>query len=331
MNEFRTVVKLQESDIKISYDSTLLFIGSCFSENIGIRFKERRFSSDINPFGVLYNPESVRQGLDILMEKRLFSEEQLFDYGGLWHSFYHHSRFSGSDKKRVLDKINQNIIDGHLLLKRTEFLFITFGTAWVYQNTDDGRIVANCHKLPASRFKRFRLGVEDIVESYKELTERLKKFSPGIKIVFTVSPVRHLKDGAHGNQLSKSVLLLAVEELVNELKGDVRYFPAYELLMDDLRDYRFYADDMVHPGNAAVEYIWTNLSDVYFDKKAKAYVAEIEKIIRARNHRPFNKNSTEYGKFVENTLRRLDEIKRQFRGVDIEPDILYFKKMLNRI
>jgi hypothetical protein len=330
MNEFRTLVKLKESDVKISYDSTLLFMGSCFSENIGIRFKERRFSSDINPFGVLYNPESVRQGLDILMENRLFSEEQLFNYGGLWHSFYHHSRFSGPEKKSVLDNINQNITDGHLLLKRTEFLFITFGTAWVYQNTDDGKIVANCHKLPASRFKRFRLGVEDIVESYKELIERLKRFSPGIKIIFTVSPVRHLKDGAHGNQLSKAVLLLATEELVKEFKSEVLYFPAYELLMDDLRDYRFYADDMVHPGNVAVEYIWENLSDAWFDQKAKAYVAEISKIIRARKHRPFNENSTEYVKFVENTLKRLSEIKRQFRGVDIEPDILYFKKMLNR-
>lgn len=325
MSEFRTVINLQGSDIKISYDSTLLFIGSCFSDNIGNKFKERRFEAEINPFGVLYNPESVKQGLEILLEKSLFDESMLFEYNGLWNSFYHHGRFSGVDKKTVLKNINRNIIKGHELLKSAGVLFVTFGTSWVYRNIDDGMVVANCHKLPASRFKRSRLSVEDIVDGYDELIARLKEVNRDLKIIFTVSPVRHLKDGAHGNQLSKAVLLLAVDKLT-EKHENVFYFPSYELVMDDLRDYRFYADDMVHPSAQAVDYIWEKISDVYFDEKAKAFVKEMDKIIKAREHRPFNKNSKEYQTFVSRLLKRLDEMKKQFKRAGLEEDIEIFKR-----
>jgi hypothetical protein len=327
MSEFRTVINLQESDIKISYDSTLLFIGSCFSDNIGSKFKERRFEAGINPFGVLYNPESVKRGLEILLEKSIFDEDLLFEHRGLWNSFYHHGRFSGVDKKTVLKNINKNIIRGHELLKNAGFLFVTFGTSWVYRNVDDGMVVANCHKLPASRFNRFRLGVDDIVDGYDELIARMKEFNRDLKIIFTVSPVRHLKDGAHGNQLSKATLLLAVDKLT-EKHENVFYFPAYELVMDDLRDYRFYADDMVHPSAQAVDYIWENISDVYFDKKAKVFVKEMDKIIKAREHRPFNEKSKEYQMFVSGLLRRLDEIKNQFTLAGLEEDIEIFKRKL---
>jgi len=330
MSEFRTVVKLRESDIKISYDSTLLFLGSCFSENIGDRFKDRHFSIEVNPFGVLYNPDSVKQGLEILLKKRLFDESVLFGYQGRWHSFFHHSRFSMPDKSSALEQINRNIIKGHETLKRADFLFITFGTAWVYENVDDGNIVANCHKLPASHFRRYRLEVEDIVKSYSELIDELKALNPDINIIFTVSPVRHLKDGAHGNQLSKSVLLLAVEELVRE-NENVDYFSAYELVMDDLRDYRFYAEDMVHPGKLAVDYIWDRLSEVYFDSKAKSFVKEIEKILKARAHRPFNKNGPEYNKFAGGVLERLEKLEKQFPGVDVEELTDFFRNEVNGI
>jgi len=213
------------------------------------------------------------------------------------------------------------------LLKNAGFLFVTFGTSWVYRNVDDGMVVANCHKLPASRFNRFRLGVDDIVDGYDELIARMKEFNRDLKIIFTVSPVRHLKDGAHGNQLSKATLLLAVDKLT-EKHENVFYFPAYELVMDDLRDYRFYADDMVHPSAQAVDYIWENISDVYFDKKAKVFVKEMDKIIKAREHRPFNEKSKEYQMFVSGLLRRLDEIKNQFTLAGLEEDIEIFKRKL---
>ena len=328
MNEFRTVIKLQNSDEKISYDSVLLFMGSCFSENIGDKFIERRFNAVVNPFGILYNPVSVKQSMEILMEKRLFQKNDLFRYEGLWHSFYHHSRFSSLERTTVLKTINENIEKGHDVLKKADFLFITFGTSWVYENIEDGTVVANCHKLPASRFRRYRLGIGEIVESYSGLIDSLREFNPGLKIIFTVSPVRHWKDGAHGNQLSKSVLLLAVDELVQKFEY-VDYFPAYELVMDDLRDYRFYAEDMLHPGSVAVDYIWNRLLDVYFDDNAKLFVKETEKIIKAREHRPFNEKGEEYRAFLSNMIKKLDELSGRFPKADLKEDKEYFKHKLN--
>ena len=330
MNEFRTVIKLKDSYEKVSYDSVLLFAGSCFSENIGNKFIERQFSAAVNPFGILYNPVSVKQGLEILLEKRLFQKDDLFRHEGRWHSFYHHSRFSSPEKTEALKTINENIDKGHDVLKKADFLFITFGTAWVYENVEDGTIVANCHKLPASRFRRYRLGVGEIVKSYSGLVDRLREFNPGLKIIFTVSPVRHWKDGAHGNQLSKSVLLLAVDELVRKFYH-VDYFEAYELVVDDLRDYRFYAEDMLHPGSVAVDYIWDRLSDMYFDDDAKSFVKEIEKIIKAKEHRPFNEKGEEYRAFLSNMAKKLDVLSERFPAADLKKDKEYFKHKLDMI
>ncbi len=302
--------------MKISYNSVLLFMGSCFSENIGEKFTERRFNAMINPFGVLYNPVSVKQSIEILLNRSLFDGDMLFKHEGLWHSFYHHSRFSSPDKDEVVETINKSIVEGHEKLKIADFLFITFGSAWIFQDVEDERIVANCHKLPASRFRRFRLNVDEIVESYSQLMVALKEFNPDLNIVLTVSPVRHWKDGAHGNQLSKSVLLLAIDELVSRF-SKVGYFPSYELVMDDLRDYRFYAEDMLHPGSLAVDYIWDRLSDMYFDAKAGEYVREMEKVIRAVSHKPFNRKGDEYRKFAKRESERLKEMIKRFPGVDL--------------
>ncbi len=323
MSEFRTVIKLGGSDVKISYNSVLLFMGSCFSESIGEKFTERRFNAMVNPFGILYNPVSVKQSIEILLKKVLFDDDMLFENEGLWHSFYHHSRFSSPDKKRVVENINKSIIEGHEILKKADFLFITFGTAWVYENLTDGKIVANCHKLPASKFRRFRLKVDDIVEGYTRLLESLGKFNPNLNIVFTVSPVRHWKDGAHGNQLSKSVLLLAIDELANRY-SNVSYFPSYELVMDDLRDYRFYAEDMLHPGSLAVDYIWNRLSETFFDAKAKEFVKEIEKVMKAVKHRPFNSGGEEFRRFVKRETERLKSMETQYPGVDMTEYLEYF-------
>ena len=326
MNEFRTVVSIPESGNKISYDSGLLFMGSCFSENIGERFVRRSFKTLVNPFGILYNPFSVRQGLDILLERRLFAEEQLFEFNGLWHSFFHHSRFSSVSRKQAVENINKNIIAGHEYLKQADFLFMTFGTAWVYEHIESKKIVANCHKLPSAMFKRFRLGVTDVVSSFNEIINRLKTFNPGLRIIFTVSPVRHWKDGAHGNQLSKSVLHLAIDVLTG-IFGNVEYFPAYELVIDDLRDYRFYDEDMLHPGNQAVKYIWERLGETYFDQKAGSFAREMTKVINARNHRPFNRDSDEYRKFAYAEIKRLEKIKEQYPNADIRDHFNFFKKI----
>jgi len=326
MNEFRTVVKLRSTKV-ISYDSVLLFMGSCFAESIGDKFVNRRFNAIVNPFGVLYNPVSVKQGLEILLEKRLFDENDLFEHESRWHSFYHHSRYSSADKDFALEKINADVKKGHETLRNADFLFVTFGTSWVYENIENGNIVANCHKLPASRFIRYRLEVNDITGIYSGLISKMRELNPDLKIIFTVSPVRHWKDGAHGNQLSKSVLLLAIDELERKFEN-VGYFPAYELVMDDLRDYRFYAEDMIHPSSVAVDYIWGRLSDTYFDDKARLFVKEMERVMKAREHRPFNDKGEEYRAFLENNLKKLESLSVRFPGIDIQEDKEYIKQIL---
>ncbi len=328
MSEFRTVVTIPKATGKISYNSSILFFGSCFSENIGDRFVERRFNATINPFGILYNPASVKQSLNILMDNRMFDDSMLFENKGLWHSFYHHSRFSSDDKQEVSGKINEQIASGHKRLTKAGYLFITFGTSWVYEHIKDRSVVANCHKLPSANFNRYRLTVEEIVNSYDELIVRLKEFNPGLKIVFTVSPVRHWKDGAHGNQLSKSVLFLAIDSLVKRFEN-VEYFPAYELVIDDLRDYRFYDEDMLHPNKQAVDYIWKKLSETYFDDSASDYVKAIEKVLRARSHRPFNPSMEEYRKFAQTEMDKLKEIMMRYPDVELKDDLDFFKNIVS--
>jgi len=323
MSEFRTVVQIPTTPDKISYNSSLLFFGSCFSENIGERFVERRFNATVNPFGILYNPASVKQGLDVLIDNRQFDETMLFEHRGLWSSFYHHSRFSSPDKQVVLKSINEQIIEGYDKLANADYLFITFGTSWVYEHIEEKAVVANCHKLPAATFNRYRLTVEEIVNSYNELIEKLREFNPELKIVFTVSPVRHWKDGAHGNQLSKSVLLLAIDSLVRRF-DNVNYFPAYELVIDDLRDYRFYNEDMLHPNKQAVGYIWQKLKDIYFDGTAKDFEKDIGKVIRARSHRPFNPDTEEYRAFVRAEIVKVKKMMNEFPEVNLEKDLRFF-------
>ncbi len=328
MSEFRTVVQIPATTDKISYNSSLLFFGSCFSENIGERFVERRFNAAVNPFGILYNPASVKQGLDILMDNRQFDETMLFEYRGLWNSFYHHSRFSSPDRQEVLRSINEQIVGGGDKLANADYLFVTFGTSWVYEHIEEKVVVANCHKLSAATFNRYRLAVDEIVSSYDELIAKLKEFNPELKIVFTVSPVRHWKDGAHGNQLSKSVLLLAIDLLVSRFEN-VNYFPAYELVIDDLRDYRFYDEDMLHPNKQAVDYIWQKIQETSFDESAKDFVKTIEKVVRARSHRPFNPDTEEYRTFVHAEVARIKKMMNEFPEVNFENDLSFFNSIIS--
>jgi len=327
MSEFRTVIQIPATPDKISYNSSLLFFGSCFSENIGERFVERRFNASVNPFGILYNPASVKQGLDILIDKKLFNETMLFEHRGLWHSFYHHSRFSSVNRQEVLYNINEQIIEGYDKLANADYIFITFGTSWVYEHKEEKRVVANCHKLPSATFNRYRLTVEDIVSNYEELIKRLREFNSTLKIIFTVSPVRHWKDGAHGNQLSKSVLLLAIDSLVSRF-DNVSYFPAYELIVDDLRDYRFYGEDMLHPNRQAVDYIWDKLKQSCFDRSADDFVKSVEKVMSAKNHKPFNPDTKEYKEFVRAELVKLKAVMDRFPDVNLYDELSFFNNIV---
>ncbi|WP_029903567.1 GSCFA domain-containing protein [Prevotella sp. 10(H)] len=302
--DFRTRIEIPKSDLKISHRSRILMLGSCFIENIGKQLIRNKFNVNLNPFGVLYNPQSISQALRLLMEKKRFAEEDIFEYKGLYHSFYHHSTFSDTDKNRCLGKINSGLEKSSQDLYSADILFITFGTSYVFRSKEKDMVVGNCHKLPASDFDRYRLSVKDIVADWESLIKQLRQINPSLQIIFTVSPIRHMKDGAHENQLSKATLLLAIDELMK--KGDsLHYFPSYEIVLDELRDYRFYYDDMVHPNFTAIKYIWERFSNTYFEAETYPVVEEWNKIYLALNHRPFNTETDEYKHFLRQTLLKL--------------------------
>ena len=325
MKTYRTVIEPKESINKINFQTPVLFMGSCFTENIGLKMQNLKFPALVNPFGVLYNPVSVRQSIEILLDSRDFKETDLGYYDELWYSFYHDTEFSHPDKEVCLNNINLNLSKAREHFKNVKYLIVTFGTAWVYEHTGLSKIVSNCHKIPAKEFKRYKLGVEDIFVNWAKLINRIEDYNPDLKIIFTVSPVRHWKDGAVQNQLSKSTLILAIHQL-KKIFEQVEYFPSYEIMMDDLRDYRFYANDMLHPSNIAIDYIWENYTDTYFDKLTKEIIKEIEKILQAKEHRTFNPNTNKHKSFIKNNIEKINQLQKKYPFIDFKEDLDFFTK-----
>jgi hypothetical protein len=326
MDAFRTIVNPEKADYPISHSDAILMTGSCFAENIGNKLIQLKFKVDLNPFGVLYNPVSIHRSLLRILNKELIKEDDLFLYDGIWHSFFHHSRFSSEDKEKCLHLMNSRIESSSNYLKNVRFLFITFGTAWVYNNIANGQPVSNCHKLPARNFERRILKVDEIVQDYCSLIQSIRVFNPDLKIIFTISPVRHLKERAEGNQISKSVLRLGVSELCN--KGYGTYFPAYEIMLDDLRDYRFYDNDMVHPSQQAVDYIFEKFANAYFNDETKNLNKDIGEISDAFNHRPFNSFSAKFIEFAKANLEKIEKLEKENELLDFSEEKNYFSRFV---
>ncbi len=327
MENFRTEIKLKKSTDTISYKSKIALIGSCFTENIGKQLENWKFNIDINPFGIIYNPYSVYNSLEALIENKKFTKDDLNFSNGLWNSFYHHGKFSNQDENITLSDINSGIEKSNNFYKEADYLFITFGTAWIYRFKDTNQVVSNCHKIPAKEFNRELLTVSEIVDLYKGLITDISEFNPNLKIVFTVSPVRHWKDGAVQNQISKSTLILAINELTNHF-STVSYFPSYEIVMDDLRDYRFYNEDMLHPNSVAVKYIRDKFTDMYIEEATIKSIKEIEKIIRASEHRPFNPHTDEHQLFVKKQLELIKSLNITNSDIDFGNEIETFNNQL---
>ena len=318
MSEFRTKIEVKPSPFSISHKDKILLTGSCFSDNIGQKLKDLYFQVKTNPFGVVYNPLSVLNGLGILLDGIEFSEDELEFHNELWFSWDHHSSFSDPDKSKCLEKINSRIKSASKHLIKTDFLIITFGTSWVYRLKKNGAIVANCHKVPAKEFDRILLSAEDIVNSWSIFIQEILKKNSKLKIIFTVSPVRHWKEGAHGNQLSKSILLVAIDTICRKFPGETEYFPAYEILLDDLRDYRFYADDLLHPNKQAIEYIWKLFEDTYFGKETSEINNRLEKLIRSKSHRVYNENTEAFRKFREKLSEDARNLSKKYSFLDLK-------------
>jgi hypothetical protein len=325
--EFRTIVEPGKFDAAIDVGSKVMLMGSCFTDNIGARFVENRFKCMVNPFGVIYNPVSIERLLHRVIHHQYCLPEELVRQDGLWHHFDFHGKFSGTTKEAVCEKINKTIEQTIDFLEVADFLMLTFGTSFVYERNDTSEIVANCHKFPANHFSRYRLEPDEIISMYKELIVSLRVFNPDLKIIFSVSPVRHWKDGAHGNQVSKAVLFLTIDKLC-EWFEKTWYFPAYEIVMDDLRDYRFYDEKMLNPSVSAVNYIWMRFTEALFTPRAIKFLKRIEKVIRARNHRFMNPDPVVQNHFATKALEIIYDIENEFNEVDLTEDKRYFEELV---
>ncbi|MBN2669031.1 MAG: GSCFA domain-containing protein [Bacteroidales bacterium] len=314
---FRTEIKSKPSAFQIDYQSKILMIGSCFSDNIGNKLKSSNFDVLSNPFGVLYNPISVATALRNILNNKQYNKSDLFVDQGLHHSFDHHSMFSDLDETVTLYRIKEASSTASNHLKETQFLFLTFGTAFVYELKETRQIVSNCHKLPAKLFDHYLLKPEAIVEIYSSLINNLNQFLPNLQIILTVSPVRHWKDGAHENQISKSILHYSIHQL-EQIFENVSYFPSYELLMDDLRDYRFYEQDLIHPNNLAVDYIYEHFQSTYFNASTLKLEQDILKIKKALQHRPFNPESESHLKFLKQVDLQIQTLKNRFPNIHFD-------------
>ena len=318
--DFRTKTEITPLNPRLRHSDKILVMGSCFAEHIGERLERMKFRALVNPYGVLYNPLSIAAGLGRLIERRPFGMEELREFpDGGWNTWLHHSQYSKPDKLEALGNINARFAEAADRLAETDVLILTLGTAWVYRLAGTGEVVGNCHKVAERQFRRERLTVQEIVAVLSSVLDRAFGMNPKLRVVFTVSPVRHLKDGLHGNQLSKATLLLAVEELCRTMPERCHYFPAYEIVMDELRDYRFYADDMAHPSAQAISYVWECFVEHCIDDEAQLFMAQWEKIARAMEHRPFQPDSEQHRRFVEQTIAKVAALKERYPYIEGVP------------
>ncbi|UPT71540.1 MAG: GSCFA domain-containing protein [Flavobacterium sp. JAD_PAG50586_2] len=303
---FTTKIPIEKSKTPISYDSRIVSLGSCFAENMGEKFSFFKFQNFVNPFGIIFNPVSIEKLLLRIVRNQKFTEDDIFFHNDLWHCFDVHSELSNPDKVELLTSLNGLLESTHNQITKSTHIIITYGTSWVYRNKTSGNIVANCHKVTQNQFDKEILPVETIQKSIKETIDLIRKINPHCCLLFTISPVRHIKDGIVENQLSKAHLITAVHSLSQP------YFPSYEIVMDELRDYRFYAEDMLHPSQTAIDYIWERFSESHISEAHHSVIQEVGSIQKAMAHRPFNADSDAHQKFLLNLKGKIEKLQQQF-------------------
>ncbi len=295
--ELYTTVECRKHDPGITYDSRLMLLGSCFTGNVGDKLERMKFKVMVNPHGILYNPVSMARALTEVMERKQYVSSDLVEHGGLYHSMMHHGSFSAGSEEEALARINPRIAAAHDWLKDADWLLLTFGTSYIYKY--GGVVVSNCHKLPEKAFERSLCQHQTMLDIYRELFGQLFEFNAKLRVIATISPIRHLRDGMHGNAVSKANLMMFVDSLMDAWPGRVCYFPSYEIMLDELRDYRFYSDDMVHPSSVAVGYIWDKFVATFMDKDTVAVMQKCASIAKMMEHRPFNAGSAAHLAFLD--------------------------------
>jgi hypothetical protein len=312
---------------KIEHQHNLFLAGSCFTEQIGSKLTNYKFNTIENPNGILFNPISISENIISYINQKEFAEDDLFLHNEIWGSWNHHTRFSDVNKSIALEKINQSQKAAHYFLKKADWMIITLGSSYVYE-LENNRVVANCHKVPTDKFNKKLLSTLEVESAMGEMIEELILFNPNIKIIFTISPVRHLRDGFVENNRSKANLITAVHELVAAFENCF-YFPSYELVIDDLRDYRFYAEDMVHPNYQATQYVWEKFTTACIDEKSLLIMKEIGIINAAKNHRPFNPTSNQHLQFLKTNLEKTLQLQHSNTYIDLAAEVDFFESGIN--
>ena len=303
-------LKQQEHNL-IDYNSRLLLLGSCFSENIGSKFKYFKFQNTTNPFGILFHPKAIEVLIDNAIDSKLYSENDIFFHNEQWHCFDAHSQLSNASKEDLLQQLNDKVKSTNQQINEASHVIITLGTAWVYKYISAKSIVANCHKMPQKEFSKELLSVEKIEESIKNITAKIEEVNSKASIIFTVSPVRHIKDGFIENTQSKAHLISAIHKTIDN-NNQLHYFPSYEIMMDELRDYRFYNEDMLHPNMTAIQYIWNKFQQAWISSEASKTMLEIDGVQKGLSHKPFNQESKAHLQFLEVLEHKKQRLINQF-------------------
>jgi hypothetical protein len=315
---FTTKIPIQKYNHPITYDSKIMMLGSCFAESMGNKFEYFKFQNTTNPFGIIFNPVSLAKLIERSAQKEYFTEEDIFFHNDLWQCYEVHSELSHSDKEVFLSNLNSIVELTHRHIGSLTHCIITLGTSWVYRNIETNEIVANCHKVPQKQFVKELLSPEIIAQSIESILFNISVVNPNCNFIFTVSPVRHIKDGFAENTLSKAHLISALHKTITYLPSPISYFPSYEIMMDELRDYRFYAEDMLHPNQTAIEYIWIQFFENYISESEFGLMNEICEVQRALQHRPFNPNSESHQKFLADLKTKMTTLEKKLPFISFE-------------
>ena len=314
---------IQSCPIKIDHSQNIFLIGSCFTEHISVKLKDFKFNTLENPHGILFNPYSIQVAFDDYLENKQYTEKDVFELNGIWHSWFHHSQFSNIETAPLLHKINTRIQEAHHFLKKTDVVFITLGSAWVYELKQSKQFISNNHKAPDDWFQKKLLSHQEIENSIADIILKITQFNPNCFFIFTVSPVRHAREGLVENNLSKAHLIIAIQETIKKYPNTY-YFPAYEIVIDELRDYRFYAEDMLHPNYQATQYVWEKLSNSIFSLNTVQVLERIKDIQLAVKHKPIVANSKQHTDFLKKYLEKTKLILQEYPALNFTKEIAYF-------
>ncbi|MEO5996138.1 MAG: GSCFA domain-containing protein [Chitinophagaceae bacterium] len=323
--DFMLNIPINPPGLSIGYKDKILVVGSCFTEHIGGRLEQLKFSILKNPNGILFDPLSVCKILESYIYNKKYKKEDLFQLNELWQSWQHHSKFSGLEQEKVLQNINESLQNAHVFLQKATWLIITLGSSFSYKFMETNEPVANCHRAPAKWFSKQLTSINEMIESFESCLAKLFQFNPSLKIIFTVSPVRHIRDGVIENNRSKARLIETVHQLI-DTSGRLFYFPAYELVIDVLRDYRFYDIDLVHPNYAATEFVFEKFTEYYIDKEAISCMEEIRDLVKAFKHKPFQPATQAHRKFMELNLVKVQQLQQKYPHINFSREVFYFEK-----